>query len=259
MILVPPAPATAAPFSPAALSAALTQSRVSVSSNFRGASIVLYGAVESDPDQPADIVVVVRGPDQPVRLVRKSDVGGLWLSSHPVVFEGAPSFYESAANRKLSDITDFSTLRRMGLGVDHLTMAAPQASRIETRYGVRDMVVNQLGGDYLDWLNAVIRLKQNAGLYKDEPDGVRFVDRGLFRAEIRLPPEAPTGRYMADVWLFRGGKAVSVRSRDLVVEKVGFERSVYLAAHRQPWLYGAACVLLGLAAGWAASRIFRRS
>jgi uncharacterized protein (TIGR02186 family) len=253
MIAAVPGPA------PAELSAALTQSHVAVSSNFRGASIVLYGAVQSPPDQPADIVVVIRGPDQPVRLVRKTNVDGLWLSSHPVVFEGAPSFYESAANRKLGDITDFSTLRRLGLGVDHLTIDAPQGSRVETRYGVRDMVVNQLGGDYLDWLNAVIRLKQKAGLYQDEPDGVKFVDRGLFRAEIRLPPEAPTGRYIADVWLFRAGKAVSVRSRDLVVEKVGFERGVYLSAHRHPWLYGAGCVLLGLAAGWAASRIFRRS
>jgi uncharacterized protein (TIGR02186 family) len=237
---------------------ALTESRVEVTASFRGAAIVLYGAVEGLPDRPGDVVVVVRGPLQPVRLVRKTRIDGLWLNSRPVLFEGAPGFYEVAATRPLSEITDFSTLQRLRIGVDHLAIAAPQEARAETRYGVRDMVVSRLGGDYLDWLGGLVRLKSRAGLYDEEPHGVRFVDRGLFRAEIALPTDAPVGRYTADVWLFRDGKAVSERSRALVVEKIGFARWIYVAAHRSPWLYGLACVLLGLGSGWAASWAFRR-
>lgn len=244
---------------PPAVSAALTESRVEVSARFHGAAIVLYGAVEGGAPSSSDVVVVVRGPTRPVRLVRKQRIAGVWLNSRPVLFEGAPGFYETAATRPLGDITDFSTLRRLGIGVDHLAIDAPQETRSETRYGVRDMVVSRLGGDYLEWLGAVIRLKQSAELYDLQPRGVRFVDHGLFRAEIRLPTDAPVGRYQADVWLFQGGRPVSVRRRELLVEKVGVERDIYLAAHTHPWLYGLACVLLGLGSGWAASRLFRRT
>ena len=68
-VLPPPPPAIEAP-APAPeqsvatqgelrVAAALTDARVSVDSGFRGASIVLYGAVFNSTDQPTDVVVVV--------------------------------------------------------------------------------------------------------------------------------------------------------------------------------------------------------
>ena len=59
-----------------------------------------------------DVVVVVRGPDAPLRLVRKVQAGPFWLNSRPVVFEGAPGFYMTASTRPLSDIANFGQLRR---------------------------------------------------------------------------------------------------------------------------------------------------
>jgi len=241
------------------VAAALTDARVKVDSSFRGASIVLYGAVFNPSDQPADVVVVVRGPDAPVRLVRKTRTLGVWLNSRPVLFEGAPGFYMTASTRPLSDIADFGQLRRLGVGVDHLRIDAPDEQRTVTRYGVRDVVISRLGEDYLDWRRAVIRLKEAAALYNTDPDGVSFVEKGLFRAEVELPATAPTGRYYAEVWLFREGEPASVSNLTLTVEKVGFERDIYEFAHRHPWLYGVLCVLLAAATGYGASRAFRRT
>lgn len=243
---------------PPAISAALTETTVHVSSDFRGASIVLYGAVFEPDSRPSDVVVIVRGPEEPVRIARKIRVAGLWLNSRPVVFQGAPGFYIAASNRPLGEIANFGTLRRLGAGVDHLPIRAPAEQRVETRYGVRDVVVSSLGADYYDWRQAVVRLKQKAGLYDEDGRGVRFVDRGLFRAEIALPAGAPTGVYRADILLFQDGKPVSGRVRTLTVEKVGLERTLYLWAHNRPWSYGLASVVLALAAGWAASAAFRR-
>jgi uncharacterized protein (TIGR02186 family) len=104
----------------------------------------------------------------------------------------------------------------------------------------------------------VVRLKEKAGLYDEDDDGVRFVDRGLFRAEIALPTGAPIGLYRADILLFQGGKPVSRRTRILTVEKVGIERALYVWAHDRPWSYGLASMAFALAAGWAASAAFRR-
>lgn len=252
---LPPPPAAEQPF----VAAALTEAEVRVGSDFRGATMVLYGAVYAPSAEPPDVVVVVRGPVRPVRLIRKAPVAGLWLNSRPVVFEGAPGFYMAASTRPLSRIADFGTLRRLGLGVDHLRIDAPEEARTETRYGVRDVVVSRLGEDYLDWRRAVVRLKEKAALYDVDPEGVRFVDRGLFRAEVVLPAGAPIGRYETQVWLFQDGEPVSLRTRELNVEKVGLERWLYRFAHEQPWVYGLLSVLIAVGAGWGASALFRRS
>lgn len=263
-VALPPPVVAASPASTATtgdlrVAAALTTARVKVDSSFRGATIVLYGAVFNPSAQPTDVVVVVRGPAGPVRLVRKTRTLGVWLNSRPVLFEGAPGFYMTASTRPLSEIADFGQLRRLGVGVDHLRIDAPEESRTVTRYGVRDVVISRLGDDYLDWRRAVIRLKETAALYDTDPAGVQFVDRGLFRAEVRLPAVAPTGRYQAEVWLFQDGAPVSASRLDLSVEKVGFERDIYEFAHRRPWSYGLLCVLLAALMGYAASRVFRRS
>jgi uncharacterized protein (TIGR02186 family) len=265
--LPPPPPAVEAP-APAPsvattdqvrVAAALTNAEVRVDSSFRGASIVLYGAVFNPTDRPADVVVVVRGPDGPVRLVKKTRNTGVWLNSRPVLFEGAPGFYMTATSRPLSDIADFGQLRREGIGLDHLRINAPEESRTVTRYGVRDVVVSRLGEDYLDWRRAVIRLREDAALYNTDPTGVTFVDRGLFRAQIELPAVAPTGKYEAEVWLFQDGQPVSATQMDLTVEKVGIERDIYEFSQNRPWTYGILCVLLAAFTGWAASRVFRRN
>ena len=265
--LPPPPPAIVAPapersvgtVGQVRVASAMTDARVMIDSSFQGASIVVYGAVFNPTDRPADVVVVVRGPDGPVRLVKKTRNMGFWLNSRPVLFEGAPGFYMTASTRPLSDIADFGQLRRLGVGVDHLRIAAPQESRTVTRYGVRDVVVSRLGEDYLDFRRAVIRLREAAALYNTDPAGVEFVDNGLFRAELELPAVAPTGQYFAEVWLFQDGEPVSVSNLTLTVEKVGLERDIYEFAHRRPWSYGVLTVLLAALMGWGASRVFRRS
>lgn len=264
--LPPPPPAIAAPppdrseatTDELRVAAALTDAQVHVDSSFRGASIVLYGAVFNPSPEPADVVVVVRGPDAPVRLVKKTRNMGVWLNSRPVLFQGAPGFYMTASTRPLSDIADFGQLRRLGVGVDHLRIDAPEEASTVTRYGVRDVVVSRLGEDYLEWRRAVIRLKEAAQLYDTDPKGVEFVDRGLFRAEVNLPTVAPTGKYYAEVWLFQDGEPKSVSNLTLTVEKVGLERDIYEFAHRRPWLYGVLCVVLAALTGYGASRIFSR-
>ena len=244
---------------PAAVSAALTTTNVRVTSSFRGARIVLYGAVFDPTAQPSDVVVIVRGPDAPLRMARKTRVAGVWVNSRPVVFEGAPGFYMAASTRPLGEIASFGTLRRLGAGVDHLAINAPLEERTETRYGVRDVVVSRLGQDYLDWRRAVVRLKEQSGLYAADEQGVTFVDRGLFKAEIDLPTAAPIGVYTAEIFLFQNGQPVSRRMRGLTVEKAGIERALYVFAHNRPWSYGLVSVAIALAAGWAASVVFRRN
>jgi uncharacterized protein (TIGR02186 family) len=256
-----PAPAAAAPsVAPRrpAVSAALTQTRIEVTRSFSGARIVLYGAVFDPARQPHDVVVVVRGPQEPVPIVRKIRVFGLWLNTPPVIFRGAPGYYMAASTRPLNQVANFAVRRRLGLGVENLRFAAPDEERVESRYGVADVIVSRLGPDYFEYRQAVVRLKLREGLYAADSDAVRFVDQGLFRADVALPASAPNGRYVAEIHLLRNGTPVAMRRRDLTVEKVGVERALHDLAHRRPWTYGVASVVFAIFAGWAASAIFRR-
>lgn len=250
--------ADSSPAGAPAIAAALTEPTVQVTSSFTGAKIVLYGAVYDPRRQPHDVVVVVRGPEQPVRISRKVRVAGLWLNSRPVTFEGAPGYYMAASTRPLNAVTGFRNRRTLGLGVDNLPFAAPAETRVETRYGVSDVVVSRLGGEYLAYRRAVIRLKQQGGLYAADSDAVRFVDTGLFRADIALPSSAPAGHYTAEILLFRGGEPIARRTRSLTVEKVGIERTLYALAHERPWSYGVLSVVFGVFAGWVAAVVFRQ-
>ena len=75
---------------PASVSATLTETEVRVTSGFTGAKISVYGAVFDPAGKPSDVVVVVRGPTQPVRIARKVRVSGIWLNSRPSMGSDIP-------------------------------------------------------------------------------------------------------------------------------------------------------------------------
>jgi uncharacterized protein (TIGR02186 family) len=257
--VITPAPPPAPVAQPTDVSAALTETQVRITRDFSGARIVLYGAVFDPYATPHDVVVAVRGPEQPVYVSRKVRIAGLWLNQPPVEFRGAPGFYMAASTRPLNRLTNFAVRRRLRLGVENLAFAAPGEERVETRYGVPDVTVTRLGPEYFEYRQAVVRLKQKQGLYAADSDAVRFVDRNLFRADIALPASAPTGRYEAEIHLFRNGQPIAVRTRTLTVEKVGVERWLYGFSRERPWLYGVVSVVFACLAGWGASRLFRRA
>lgn len=222
---------------PIQLLADLTNANIEVNAGYSGASISVFGAVFVPKGNPADVVVVVRGPDQPVSIARRERRAGLWLNGEPADVSGAPGFHLTAASRTLSRIADPRTLNHAGVGLESLPFSVP-------------------GG--AEYRQAFIRLKVREGLYVEDPGGVDFVDRGLFRAEVDLPVSAPVGQYRVEVLLFQDGQPVARRGRDLTIEKVGVERLISGFAQQRPWAYGMVCVLIALAAGWAASAAFRR-
>jgi hypothetical protein len=80
----------------------------------------------------------------------------------------------------------------------------------------------------------------------------------LYRATITIPSQVPVGTYTAETFLIDRGRVLAAATRDIQINKSGFERYVALAARRQRFLYGLASVLLSLGLGWAAAAAFRR-
>ena len=245
-----PAPAPL-PQSASELPAAVAEDRITVSSDYRGSTIFVFG-VNPDRHGRGDVVVVVRGPGQTASLMRKTRVLGVWVNGPPVRFSSAPSFFAVLSNRPLRQIASAESIWRFGLD--------PAATaQLET--------ATPRGADPSDYKAALVRLRREQGLYQvystrpisDDAGGLTMYQGGLFGAVVRLPANAPIARYWADTYLFRDGRLISSQRKAVDVSRVGVERNIHDLATRASLLYGIVTVMLALFAGWIASILFRRA
>jgi uncharacterized protein (TIGR02186 family) len=233
------------------LPAAVAEEQITVSSDYRGSYVTVFG-VNPDRYGRGDIVVVVRGPNEPAVVMRKHRVFGLWINGGPVRFDEAPSFFAVLSNRPLGRIASPQSVWRYQLdpaASAQLSSAIPE------------------GGDPSAYRAALVRLRREQGLYRwysggvrpDERGGLTMYPRGLFRAVVRLPANAPIARYHADTYLFRDGRLISSQRIPISISRVGVERRIHDLATDASWLYGIVTVLLALFAGWIAALLFRRT
>lgn len=222
---------------------------IAIQSNFTGARIVVFGAVEnSKQDAPEagvyDVAVVIRGPDKTFVTRRKERILGIWINRATATFENIPGFYAILSTRPLEEIAKPSTLKGLGIGFESLDLV-PRGH-------------DELRPEDREFRDALIRVKKREGLYLEASVGVAFISPSLFRATLDLPASVPVGEYAADVFLFRDGKLLGLNRSKLRIHKVGFERFVYALAFDQPLAYGLIAVIAAVAAGLIASAVFRR-
>lgn len=228
----------------------LSSDRIPITSNFTGADLALFGAIERDATSVSraaayDIVVTVRGPRGQVMVREKQRVGPLWLNQDQRRYIAIPAFISVLSNRPLDKIADEERRRRFMLGIDPLV--PPQGSR----GAVYDI-------DEPEFRQALMRLRREQGLFRESGNGVTFLTANLFRATIRIPGIAPLGRYDVDVSLLAEGGQLAKTSLAFTVVKGGFEQQIARAAREHPLAYGLATALMALALGWIATVIFRR-
>jgi uncharacterized protein (TIGR02186 family) len=251
LVLAAPARAQAPQEGASELPAAVAEEQITVSSDYRGSFVTVFGY---NPDRRGrgDIVVVVRGPAQSAAVMRKRRVLGLWINGSPVRFSEAPSFFAVLSNRPLRSIAEPQAIWRYQLdpaASAHLASAVPA------------------GADPSAYRAALVRLRRAQGLYQEysgraspeQRGGLTMYQGGLFRAVVRLPANAPIAQYHADTYLFRDGRLISSQRIPITISRVGVERRIHDLATRASWLYGVVTVLLALAAGWVAAFFFRRT
>ncbi|HBR26882.1 MAG TPA: hypothetical protein DD732_07610 [Rhizobiales bacterium] len=225
----------------------ISMREISIQSNFTGIEILIFGSVDFShapaPDEGVyDVIVVICIRDRPLVARRKVRVAGIWVNGPGKTYPTVPEFYAVLATRPLRAITSEETLRTLGIGLGNLDFGGRTEGDLDEQ----------------TFRSAVIRLKEQQGLFQDIDDGVNFIGRSLFRATVDLPVNVPIGRYTAAVYLFRDGTLVSKNESTLEVNKVGFERLIYLLAFRHPFLYGLLAVVMAVLAGLIGWVVFRR-
>jgi uncharacterized protein (TIGR02186 family) len=221
--------------------------QVQIRYSFNGAQLLLFGAVVypggRPPDRQVDIAVVLRGPVQPILVREKEKIAGIWMNADSNRFRSAPSFYAVASSRPIRELMDERTAAIYELGLHNLQLSPGGGALPEKE--------RRFEAGLLD-----LRSRQN--LYSESPHGVEINGGVLYRAVITIPSQVPVGTYTAETFLIDRHKVIAAATRDIQINKSGFERTVALAARRNRVLYGLTCVLLSLGLGWAAAAAFRR-
>ena len=220
----------------------ISQDIIQITSNYTGTQIVVFGAIErAESAQGRDIVVVVRGPDEPMTVRRRDRVAGVWVNRDAAHFEGLPAYYYLASTQPVSRIASRDTLARYEIGLDQI-----KPSAIGSHH------------DPEPFRQAVIRHLRQSRLYAESPGSIDFYSESLFSTRVPVPAGVIRGQYNVEVYLFRGGQMVSAQSTPLFVDASGLERRLSNAAHDAPFIYGLACVLMAMLLGWISSVLLQR-
>jgi uncharacterized protein (TIGR02186 family) len=225
----------------------ISSRQVQIRYSFTGAQLLLFGAIVYPggraPDRPADIIVVLRGPVQPILVREKQKIAGIWMNADSNRFRSAPSFYAVASSRPIRDLVDDRTaaIYELGLGDLQLSPGGGALPEKERRFE-----------------EGLLDLRERQRLYSENPRGVEITDRVLYRAVIAIPSQVPVGTYTAETFLVDRGRVRAAATRDIQINKSGFELFVANAARRNEFLYGLTSVALSLALGWVAAAAFRR-
>ena len=223
----------------------LSQNRISITTNFDGSEIIIFGAVKREAPiaaEPLEIAIAVAGPSRPV-IVRKKDRRlGIWVNVEGVEVDRAPSFYAVATSAPWSEvISDTEDLRH----------------RVSVRRAIRSVGAPAEVENAARFTEALIRIREAEGLYQTNVGTVRFEEATLFNTSIVLPANLTEGNYTARFFLTRGGRVVDTHESVIFVQKVGLERFLYLLSQERPLVYGLLSLAIAIVAGWGASAFFR--
>ena len=224
----------------------LSQDRVSISTNFDGSEILIFGAIRRDAprnfESKVAIVITVEGPRRNVAVRRKNRVFGIWVNADSVEVDNVPSFYAVASSLPLAEALRPEEDRRWRI-TTRRALSAPGGARM-TRHDP-------------GFLNALVRVNTAAGNYATAENAVELREGTLFSTNIALPAALIEGNYTTRIYLTRDGRVTDSYATALYVQKVGLERWLYALAHEQPLIYGCLSLLIAGVAGWGASAIFR--
>ena len=215
----------------------LASDHIDITTGFDGTTLELFGVRHNR----GDIAVVVRGPVHTMSVRRKESVIGAWINRSFETFKGVPSYYNYALSVPVERLASPDTLKRYGIGPENLQFNKPDSTD-ETRHLFRE---------------ALIRNKQEQGLYPEKAVEVKFISPDFFRADFYIPSNVPVGDYEIQTFYFSNGVLQDSKAHMVRVAQVGVSASVHRYAYENSLMYGVLCVLLAIFAGWFSNRVRR--
>lgn len=225
----------------------ISTDNIALTADFEGSEVFVFGAIRREAPVPEeagqlDIILTLRGPEQPLWVRRKERRFGIWVNTEGVRISQAPSYYAVASTRPVKEILSETERLRWGIGMD-------QAVRL---VGGHPTIT-----DTRPFADALVRIKESQRLYAQLEGEVRLVEDTLFQTTFELPANLVEGTYTAEFFLVRDRKVLHSGGTEILVQKAGLERWIYNLSQELPLVYGLAAVALALCTGWLAAVIAR--
>ncbi|WP_240330736.1 TIGR02186 family protein [Sphingorhabdus sp. Alg239-R122] len=224
----------------------VSQREINIQYGFTGAELLLFGALVapgSSSGKQTDIVVVLKGPVQPIIVREKQQIAGIWVNAESTEFRSAPGYFAVASSRPIADIVDDKTAAIYELGLDYLQLSP--AGSIDPEEQRR-------------FTAGLVDLKSRGGLYGESGNSVTISESVLYQARIQIPSSVPVGTYTAETFLIQDARVLAAAVREVEIRKFGFEGFLAWMAEDMSFIYGLAAVTISLLFGWAAGNFFRR-
>ena len=224
----------------------LSKQEIGITAFFDGSEILIFGAVkhesEASSEGDLDVVVTIASPRIPVTVRRKEKRLGIWVNVDALEVDLAPSFYAVATTRPFDEV---------------VSKASDLWHQISVRQLIRAVSVPVAVENPKEFTEALVRVRENDGLYQTLSGAVILQDQTLFSTSVSLPSNLVEGAYTARIFLMNDGDVVSEYQASIDVRKVGMERWLYNLAHERPVVYGLLSLAIAIFAGWAAAAAFR--
>lgn len=227
----------------------LSSHRVAITSNYTGASVVVFGAIEKDAQTVPrsggyDIVVTIRGPRQALAVREKSKIGLFWINRESQKFPESPAYLAVLSSRPIQEIAPDVVQKRQKIGLSAIIQ--------------HPTFTNTRDGQDIPFRDALLRLKAKDDLFVEIERGVTFLNPTIFRAAAPLPATSPPGGYDIEIVLLADGVVLSRQFSYFELVKTGFEQRMGILSHESPLLYALLVAGIAIFCGFFANFIFRR-
>lgn len=213
---------------------------IGITADFTGTNILFFGSAGG----PGKLVVVISGPAQDISVGNKIQRAGIWMNSERVTFKNAPSFYRVLSSEPLDEWLPLDVREANQIGVEYLNLQPTED------------IGRAITADYRA---ALIRNMQAKNHYGKAEGQLKILGGRLFRTDVFLPSNVPTGDYSIKTYLIRDGRVVDTEMTPLNINKTGIGAKIYQVAHQHSALYGIAAIVIAVLAGLGGNAVFRKS
>jgi hypothetical protein len=192
-----------------------------------------------------NVLLKVKGATQKLDLKKKGKVlGFLWMNVGEVVYEEVPGLYIIRSSYKLTDIAPANVLQQLEIDYNAL-----KSKIVKTPDGEAGMLFGDL-----------IKLKEGEGLFNIAEGGICHAPlpggREQIATEFLLPPKAPVGEYLVELYGFKDGSGTLLGSGSITLEQDHLIQFITSMVGHHSLLYGCLSVMVAIVAGLLTGVIF---
>jgi len=207
---------------------------------FNGETVTVTG--QRDSGQP--LLLLVIGPQQTQQIAPLGKHNGIWVKEEAHTLAQAPGFLAIAGSQPLNELVTLynDTLTAAGLTsiLEYLPLP-PESNRTPSS----------------NWYHAHASLLEQQSLLLPAVTLENDPNSGTFSTTIRLPSNAPPGRYQVVAFTSANDQPVVVTTH-LNLIKSGIVSRLEGAALHQPVVYGISALLFALLVGWVIGVLLNR-